>query len=465
MAESNAGWGDLAENDDELAAVWDSFPRLPEPGANDVLDAFVARKNLTIPALAKLGTRLATETTLAFAFHGGIKYRNMEDGTRWSYKDSEFTRLKIVRAGAKHADTVILAEGETDAARLTILYPGADIAVLPAGAKRFHEGFANQLADYAVVAVGLDNDEAGTAGYDKVKSLLPRALRFAPPGVNDWCALAPDAEVPPLPTAEQAEASGDLVVGGVRFENFEDHLDKALKNQLPPVDYMVEPTLYTKGVHWLSGEPGLGKSVFALALCLIAMAEERHVVWLDYESGFDLHVRRMAQCGYSLEQSMRLFHYAWYPDNIVQHLAPLAEKWPDCLIVIDSASKALAQAGIDENENSAVTSWTMPLIQFVKRYELPCIVIDHDTKGNKGRYSRGASAKLADADVQLRLLVAEGSEKFNKTTRGMIEVRNDKDRLGDMPHKHFYMVGDGNGGLPIDPCEGPATEDKDEPKL
>ncbi len=209
MGESDRSWGDLAEYDDDLAQVWDSYARLPEPGEHDALDGFCASKRIDIAALVRIGTRLASYGVLAFAYPGGIKYRDIEDGRRWTSAGAEFTRLKIVRCGASRADTVVVAEGETDAARLTMLYPSVDVAVMPAGAKRFPAGYAAQLLPYARVLVGTDNDEAGDVGAAKVGELVPQATRFAPPG-NDWCEL--DGEPPAFP--EAAAHALDTVIFG-----------------------------------------------------------------------------------------------------------------------------------------------------------------------------------------------------------------------------------------------------------
>lgn len=197
MGESNSAWGEVAEHDDELAEVWDGFDRLPSAGVNDVLDAFCASKRIDIPSLVRIGTKLAGYGVLAFALPGGIKYRNMEQGTRWAATGSEFTTLKIVRSGVEQAETVIVAEGETDGARLTMLYPDCDVAILPAGAKRFTQGFADQLLPYQRVLASYDPDDAGNEGWAKLKGAIDKASRFNAPGGGDWCAYEGDA--PELP--------------------------------------------------------------------------------------------------------------------------------------------------------------------------------------------------------------------------------------------------------------------------
>lgn len=215
MGESNGAWADVSENDDELGAAWDSYEPLPDAGVNDALDAFCESKNIDIPALSRLGAKLSDVRVLAFPYPGGIKYRNMETGQRWASSGAEWTKLKIVRAGGELRDTVIVAEGETDAARLSMLYD-ADVAVLPAGARRFTVAFAEQLGSYRAVLVATDNDEAGRAGLAKIQELVPNSLSWPAPenADNDWCGAA-DNDVPPLPDPEEiASQVPELIVFG-----------------------------------------------------------------------------------------------------------------------------------------------------------------------------------------------------------------------------------------------------------
>lgn len=266
MAESDGAWGDLAEHDDELAEVWDGYDRLPDPGGNDVLDAFVESKRIDIPSLVRLGTRLAQHDTLAFHYPGGIKYRNMLTGKRWSTTGAAFTKLKIIQAGAP-SDTVIVCEGETDAARLTLLYD-CDVAALPAGAKRFTKAFAAQLEPYGRVLVGLDNDAAGNAGHEKIAKLIPRAIRFLPGDANDWCSL--EGEQPDIPAGETANTP-TIVFGG-------DLMDL----ELPEATSWLEQALLPIGGQMIvHGPPKSFKTFLALDL-LAALAQCQD--WAGFEA-------------------------------------------------------------------------------------------------------------------------------------------------------------------------------------
>lgn len=210
MADSNADWGALVEHDSEMAEVWDSFHRLPDPGEHSILDAFVTSKHIDIPSLIRVGAKLTESggNVLAFAYDAGIKYRDLVSGRRWSYLGSSWPHLKII-PGQLPSATVIVAEGETDGARLSMLYPDVDVAVMPGGALYFPDAYAAQLRHYELVLAGLDDDEAGNRGAAKITEALANAMRFAPPA-GDWCEI--DGSPPQLPSLADLPEAQSLIV-------------------------------------------------------------------------------------------------------------------------------------------------------------------------------------------------------------------------------------------------------------
>jgi hypothetical protein len=210
MGESNGAWGSLET--DEQREAWDTYDTLPLRGENPALDSFCERKNISIADLVRLGARLSAPTVLAFAFPGGIKYRDVVTDRRWAYVGSEWHSVKIVPAsgnGAGPSDTVIIAEGETDAARLSAHYH-CDVAVLPAGAGGWRPSYRDQLVGYERVYVATDADGAGDRAADRILAELPGAVRLRPPA-SDWCAV--DGELPALPSSEVVP-TGILVPAG-----------------------------------------------------------------------------------------------------------------------------------------------------------------------------------------------------------------------------------------------------------
>lgn len=222
MAESNDAWGELSAYDKELADAWDSFDTLPDAGENLVLDSFIERKNLSHQALLRLGARLSGEDTLVFSYGQGIKFRNMITGKMWSRLGSEWPRMKIVKAGTETTERVIVCEGETDGARLSMLYD-CDVAIMPAGARYFPESMAEQIEGYRQVLVALDKDEAGNEGVELVAGYRPDAIRFQAPGDGDWSDIKAEDAYPDLPELTDPEDDRDdalpiLVAAGQLLE-------------------------------------------------------------------------------------------------------------------------------------------------------------------------------------------------------------------------------------------------------
>jgi hypothetical protein len=190
---------------DEQQQAWDGFDRLPEPGSNLPFDSFLASRNLDRGALLRLGARLSAPAVLAVAFEGGIKFRNIITGEKFSYFDSTFDHLKIVTNPDGDHTTCIICEGETDAARLTMLYD-CDVALMPAGATNWRPNYTQQVRGYARLLVGLDNDAAGEGGFHKIRAALPHARRFAPPKpAGDWCEVVGGG--PDLPAVVEGPSS------------------------------------------------------------------------------------------------------------------------------------------------------------------------------------------------------------------------------------------------------------------
>lgn len=259
-------------------------------------------------------------------------------------------------------------------------------------------------------------------------------------------ARAAEPESPPVVVPEGGEAVGSIV-----FQPLD------LSNELPPPEVLIDDLVYAEGVHLVSGHPAGGKTVITMHWAHMAMADDRPVVWLDYESGARQIMRRMQAHGISSELADKYFHYAPFPLHAEDHLAAVAERWPGALVILDSMSKALAFAGISENENAEVTQWTAKVVRACKDNAMPIIIIDHISKGGTAsEYSRGAGAKLADVDVHWRVLKVQD---FNRTTAGMIHLKQMKDREGYLAFESYWTVGDGQGKLTISEASGPPSDD------
>jgi predicted ATP-dependent serine protease len=252
---------------------------------------------------------------------------------------------------------------------------------------------------------------------------------------------------------------GAELVGGIVFKP----IGAKLRAGVPEPEVLVDDVLYTVGLHLVSGKPGDGKTSWCMALAHMVMAEGRHVAWLDYEGGENPTLRRLLAVGVPAGLAEQHFHYADFPDHAEQHLAAVAARWPGALVVVDSLSKALSYAGIDEDSNTEVTKFMVPIVKACIQHEMPLVIIDHVKKDAKdSSYSRGAGSKLADVMVHWGV---EKTQDFNRQQAGSITVRQHKDREGCLPFQTWWSMGDGNGRLSIAPMDSPPGDVADSPAI
>lgn len=261
----------------------------------------------------------------------------------------------------------------------------------------------------------------------------------------------------PLEVPEGAE-----VIAGIVFQSLADLLEHGVEDP----EFLVDDVLYDGDhVHLISAHPGAGKTSFVMQLVWLVMAEQREVVWFDYEGGLKPTVRRLLDVGVPKDLLLTHFHYAGWPADGEKHLAEISQHWAKPpLVVIDSFSKALAAAGVSENANDEVTTWTVQVVRACKQNAMPIVIIDHVPKDSKdSMYSRGAGAKLADVDVHWGIRT---EQPFNRKQAGSISVHQHKDRPGFFPFATWWSMGDGNGNLAIAPMDGPPDpDDPDAPAI
>ena len=221
----------------------------------------------------------------------------------------------------------------------------------------------------------------------------------------------------------------------------------------PPVTV---PGLLVAGqAHWYMGHPESGKSTLALHAAHEVMKLGLHVVWIDWEMGARQAKRRARAVGVSDDLLSDQFHYTAFPAEFntgagTARLLHDLERWPGSLVVLDSCSKALSAAGLDENSPTDATKWTTSVVLPLREAGATLLVIDHVSKSatRSQPYPRGAGSKLADTDVALFI---EATRKFSRARSGELAVTKQKDREGVLPDgTQRYSIGDGQGGLPIE---------------
>lgn len=262
----------------------------------------------------------------------------------------------------------------------------------------------------------------------------------------------------------QAAMSGALPRIGNRLIEEED-LAALWNAQLP------EPTLglradgaallYDSKIHWLSGEPGSGKTWLALLWTLEQVRAGKTVLYLDMESDATTIASRLRAIGITIEELARVSYLRVRWDltqlpQIIEAIVDRIETRDPSLVVLDGMAATLAALGKDENSNSDVSAFTAAVLRPISEAGPAVVVVDHLAKpqGDRGssRYSRGASAKLADASGVAYLLVVE--VPFSRQRPGVAKLIVGKDRNGAVGAMH-ECVGEihfipANGDLGVD---------------
>lgn len=209
------------------------------------------------------------------------------------------------------------------------------------------------------------------------------------------------------------------------------------------------------------GEPASGKSFLCLKWALDVMDAGKSVVWLDEEAGPGDTVLKLRALGATDLQLEKQFKYLPPENRSLQiealELRQFVEDNKPGLIVMDSAAALLANADINENDNSPVGAFmNKAVLPLVKELEIPTIVIDHKTKNNlNSSYARGASSKLGVVDLALNV---DLKESFSKEQSGSFEVKVNKDRAGIHTKDKSWKV-------QVDVNEGKVQLNFGEPKI
>lgn len=163
------------------------------------IDEFCASKRIDIASLTALGTRSAVRRGgglwLAFAGRNAdgvvtaIKYRPLGGSSHDSESEPPSVWQRPIVVGNTTSLDWIIAEGETDAARLVgLVGDGVAVMCLPTGALAFQPEWAAIIPRGATVYTCHDADHDGDEGAKRVERLVGRVVRVRPPDdASDWC--------------------------------------------------------------------------------------------------------------------------------------------------------------------------------------------------------------------------------------------------------------------------------------
>jgi hypothetical protein len=221
-----------------------------------------------------------------------------------------------------------------------------------------------------------------------------------------------------------------------------------------PKPMLVDDWLVATELHWIAAEPSAGKTWFGLWLAYRVIAKGGTVVWTDEELGDDTVAERLLALGANPDLIEERFVYlpfpGWDADAAdVARWEALVKNARPALTVIDTATDALAEAGLDENSGVEVTQWVKAYCEPPRRVGSAVLVLDHTVKAGLSSsrgYAVGSRAKKAKAKVQFSLEKVRGTD-FDSDLLGQVEVKRTKLGVnGAIPLKRTFEVGGDGAG-------------------
>ena len=211
-----------------------------------------------------------------------------------------------------------------------------------------------------------------------------------------------------------------------------------LKNTDPP-EMLVEGIVPRGQVTWLYGATGIGKSLIASAIAqAVAYGDPvfgtypskiAKVLWLDYENGAAVHLERLTDAMFQLDDVIASANYfiGDYPESITTENASdlLYEigKYDIGFLVIDSAG-----VGIEGDSNSADTyaDLAQHLLNPLKKMGVTVLILDNMGKDStRGAIGSSRKAHEAAAIWQLSEMKVSGVHTLTckkKRTQGILDA-------------------------------------------
>lgn len=207
---------------------------------------------------------------------------------------------------------------------------------------------------------------------------------------------------------------------------------------LPEPEMLAGGSVYRGAVTLLAGAPEAGKTTLVLFWGKDVIVNDGVVMFIDEEGGKRLTTDRLSALGFTEEEKESIAYYpfpgrskdGWTRAGWSDLKAELKAVKPD-LVIIDSVSRVMAAADMDENSNADANILWDAFIQMARQGNIAVVVLDHVAKNAEDNgYSRGASSKKAASDVVYMLTTVT---PFNRQQDGVVKLTVAKDREGYLP--------------------------------
>lgn len=238
--------------------------------------------------------------------------------------------------------------------------------------------------------------------------------------------------------AERALEQARVVVTGNRPALVVEDLGAVIRGEEPEISPTIlhrsdgKALIYPGLLHWVMGEPGCGKTWFALVAALATAKQQLTSLYLDYEGSRRIVGGRLARLG-ATEWDVTNISYVRPSGGSVTSgpaAARIVKERDVGLVVIDGAAKAMAREGLDEDRASEVLGFLERMVWPLCEAGAAVVILDHvpKDKDSRGRWARGSGAKLGEVDGAA--YGVEVRDPWSRAKAGAATVRVAKDREG-----------------------------------
>jgi hypothetical protein len=197
--------------------------------------------------------------------------------------------------------------------------------------------------------------------------------------------------------------------------------------------------VYGDGAETLvSGEPGVGKSMFLAAVMAAEVMAGGRPFYIDFERTPTMLIERLEAAGLSDAQLAQVLYLRPQMQAEAAAIRAMVAELAPTLVAVDSYDAALAAFGF-ETKNEDVRGFHAAVLEPLRSAGSPLVVADHVVKRreDRGRYSIGGSAKLALAEAHLGLTAVT---PLRRGTGGKLKARVHKDTFGHLPTAALFRL-------------------------
>jgi hypothetical protein len=224
---------------------------------------------------------------------------------------------------------------------------------------------------------------------------------------------------------------------------------RLMREGAPPPDMLVDEWLVRGELHWIYAEAEGAKTWLALWLAVKVMNDGGTVLWVDEELGPTIVSERLVALGADPEVVAQQFIYLPFPgwsatDADKASWLVMVATYRPAFVVFDTATDALANADLDENNGVQVTGWVKAYCEPPRYAGAAVAVLDHTTKnGETGKHPVASRAKRAKAKVMYAL---DTTAKFDRETVGKVKIKRTKNTIGAaIPAERMFEAGGEDG--------------------